>query len=371
MMVPVGRLTVISSIAKSQLLRVMSFLAWPGLVAPVIAPLVGGLITTYASWRWIFLINVPLGMLAFAFAWRLIESVPGPRPPRLDRLGVILTCSGLALLTYTAHLVSEPATPWTAVGLVTGAATLALAAAVWHLHRSPAPLVNLRTLRIPTFAASIRGSAVFWLCVGSVPFLLPLLFQTVFEWSPVKSGAVVLFLFAGNVGIKPTTTFLLNRFGFRRVLIATVAGVAATLVASGFLSASTPIVVIALVVMLGGAARSVGLTCYSTMAFSDVPSEQIRDANTLVATNQQLAAGLGIAVATVLLRIGGSLSGAHPAHTASHVPFTIAFILLALVALIPLAGALRLHPTAGDELRHVTRRPSPAVAAGAGPRSPV
>jgi len=351
MMVPVGRLTVLSRTDKSQLIRVITFLAWPGLIAPVIAPLAGGLITTYASWRWIFLINLPLGVVAFAAAWRLIRSIPGPAPGPLDRLGVLLVCGGLACLTYTADLLSRSHTPWALVGVLAAVAAAALTAAVMHLRRVSAPLLNLRTLRIPTFGAAIRASSFFWIVVGSVPFLLPLLFQTVFRWSPVKSGAVVLFLFVGNVGIKLGTTFLLNRFGFRRVLLFATVSLAATVLAAGFLVATTPIVLIALVVLLGGVARSIGLSAYAVMAFSDVPPEQMRDANTIQATNMQLSAGLGIAVATVLLRVGGPLGRMLSAHPAPQTAFTIAFVLLALIALVPFALALRLHPTAGDAVR--------------------
>jgi MFS family permease len=338
-------------------------IAWPGLVAPVIAPLAGGVILTVANWHWLFLINLPLGAVAFAVAWRLIRSAHEPPPPRLDRVGVALTCGGLAGLTYTAHLVSEPAIPWASAAAVGAASALVLAASVRHLLRAPAPLVNLRTLRIPTFGAAIGGSGVFWLVVGSVPFLLPLLFQTVFGWSPIKSGALVLFLFVGNIGIKPATTWMLFRFNFRPLLVATTAALAVTVVACGFIAAATPLPLIALVVLLGGVTRSVGLTCYATMAFSDVPQAQMRDANTLLATNQQLAAGLGIALATVLLRIGRPLGGLFAVHPGHEAPFTVAFVLLALLALVPIGGALRLHPTAGDSVRP-SAAPEGAPAAG-------
>jgi EmrB/QacA subfamily drug resistance transporter len=351
MMVPVGRFLVLASIDKSQLIGVMAFLAWPGLAAPVISPLAGGLITTYANWHWLFLINAPLGVIAFVAAWRLIHSQPGPPPPRLDRLGVVLTGGGLAGLTYTADLLSRPSTPWAQAGAIAAASAALLVASIAHLRRVPAPLINLRTLRIPTFAASLGGSAVYWIVVGAVPFLLPLLFQTVFRWSPVKSGGVVLFLFVGNMGIKFTTTFLLNRLGFRRVLFAATTGVFATTLACGFIAAGTPAAVIVALAVAAGALRSIGLTCYATMAFSDMPPAQMRDANTLMATNQQLAGGMGIAAAAVLLRVGGPLSGALPGHGGPHAPFTVAFLLLALIALIPMAWAWRLHPTAGDSVR--------------------
>jgi len=351
LMVPVGRQVVLAGTAKEELMQVMSFLIWPGLVAPVFAPLVGGLITDYASWHWIFLINVPLGALAFAVALRLIESPPMRRPPRLDRLGVLFTCVGLGGLTYAADLVSRPSSRWVVAALIGVAAAAFLFAAIRHLLVTEHPLVNLRTLRIGTFRAAIGGSAIFWLVVGAVPFLLPLLFQEAFGWSPVKSGAVVLLLFAGNVGIKPATTFLYGRFGFRAMIVTATAGLAASLVALAFVDAGTWLVVIGLFVLIGGIARSIGLTGYSTLAFSEVPEAQMPDANIFQVTTQQLCSGLGAAAGAIALRIGGQVDGVMPGATSVQDPFSVAFLILAVICLVATVGALRLDRTAGDVLR--------------------
>ncbi|WP_163505775.1 MFS transporter [Fodinicola acaciae] len=342
MMVPVGRLVVLSNTAKPDIPRVMSYVVWPGLLAPVVAPLLGGLITTYADWRWMFLVNVPLGVVAYAVAWRLIDAGAGSRPPRLDWLGVALVGGSLGSLTYAAHLVSESGpTPTVVVFLVV--TVVAGGVAGWHLLRTPAPLVNLRTLRVATFRTSVTGGSLFWITCGALPFLLPLLFQDVFGWSPVKSGAVVLFVFVGNLAIKPATTFLLNRLGFRRLLTGSAIALAATVVACAWFTADTPLVVIAAVALLSGVARSVGLTGYSTIAFSDTPPDDLRDANALSATAQQTAAGLGVAVAAVALQLGHLVAG--PA------AYAVAFVVLAAIALLAGVTAVRLHPTAGDAVR--------------------
>lgn len=365
MMVPVGRLVVLSRTAKSDVLRVMSLLVWPALVAPIVAPLAGGLITTYAIWRWLFLINLPLGMLALAAAAALIESARSDGPPPLDRAGVALTCAGLAGFTYTAHLLSEPAVSWTPVIAFGGGSVLLLTAAVGHLLRTRHPLVNLRTLRVPTFRVALGSGSLFWIAVTAVPFLLTLLFQNGFGWSPVKSGAVVLFVFVGNIAIKPATTPLLRRFGFRPVLVAATAGAAATMVVAGLFTSATPVVVIAAVAIISGVGRSTGLTCYSTIAFSDTPPDQIRDANTLQATAQQLSVGLGVPAAAVALRAGRPLGHLLPGAVTAGSAYTIAFLLLAALALLAAVAAFRLHPDAGAA---VTRRsgPEPAPAAGGG-----
>ncbi len=351
LMVPVGRQVVLAGTPKEELMRVISFLVWPGLIAPVFAPLVGGLITDYASWHWIFLINVPLGALAFALALRLIESPPMKHPPPLDRLGVLFTCVGLGGLTYAADIVSRPSAPWVAATLIGIAAAAFLFAAVRHLLAVDHPLVNLRTLRIDTFRAALGGSAIFWLVVGAVPFLLPLLFQEAFGWSPVKSGAVVLLLFAGNVGIKPATTFLYGRFGFRAMLVTATSGLAASLIALAFVDGGTWLVVIGLFVLVGGVARSIGLTGYTTLAFSEVPEAQMPDANIFQVTTQQLCAGLGAAAGAIALRIGGQLEGAIPGASGPQEPFSIAFLILAAICLLATVGALRLDRSAGDVLR--------------------
>ena len=357
MMVPVGRTMVFSRAAKEDLLRVTSYVVWPGLLAPVIEPLAGGLITTYASWHWLFLINVPLGVIAFCVAWRLVtdgRDAAGPTPP-LDWAGVVLTCVGLGGLTYGAHLLSLPAPPVLLTAVCLAGSLALIAGAAWHLRRTAFPLLNLRTLAVPAFRVSQSGVIAYWFVCGAMPFLLPLLFQTQFGWSPVKSGAVTAFVFVGNVGIKPATTPLINRFGFRSVLLAAAAGTAVVVAALGFITASTPIAIIALLTLISGITRSAGLTVYNTVSLADMPRELMRDANTLMATTSQLGAGLSIAIATVALRIGGVIG---PGLTA----YTVAFCLLALIAVGAVAEALRMDRTAGDAVRR-SRTPAPTAAA--------
>ncbi len=246
MMVPVGRTMVLSPAAKEDILRLTSFVVWPGLLAPVIAPLAGGLITTYATWHWMFLINVPLGLVAFAVAWRLVTTAAAAgEPPPLDWAGVVLTCAGLGGLTYAAHLLTLPEPPAAQTAAFGVVSVALLAGAVAHLRRAAHPLLNLRTLSVRTFRVSQLGGTMYFFVVGAMPFLLPLLFQTQFGWSPVKSGALTAFVFAGNVGIKPATTPLINRFGFRPLLIASTLGTAGLVAALGFTTASTPLWLIA------------------------------------------------------------------------------------------------------------------------------
>jgi MFS family permease len=343
MMVPVGRNMVVSMADKRDLLNVTSYVVWPGLIAPVIAPLAGGLITTYATWHWMFLINVPLGIVAFTVATRLIENLPGTGVAApLDWLGVLLTCAGLGALTYTAHLVSGANPPVLETTGFGAGSLILLFLAIVHLRRTPRPLLNLSTLRVPTFRITQRGGTLYYLVCGAMPFLLPLEFQTQFGWSPVKSGAVTLFIFVGNVGIKPATTPLINRFGFRAFLIVSTAGTVTVVALLALITASTPIPLIALLAMAQGVFRSTGMTTYSTVGFADTPPEDVRDASTLLATSQAMAIGLSVAVATVLLRIGGGTGRA---------AYVTAFLLLAAIAVAPAVEAVRMRRDAGDAAR--------------------
>ncbi|HEY3975666.1 MAG TPA: MFS transporter [Streptosporangiaceae bacterium] len=354
MMVPVGRLSVLGTTAKPDLMRMISYIVWPALIAPVIAPLAGGFITTYASWPWLFLINVPLGAIAFAVALRLAPALPRGKPPRLDWAGVVLTCLGLGGLTYAASLLSRPAPSWATVVAVGVPATGLLALAVRHLLRAADPLIDLRTLRIQTFRVSVSAGALSFMAIAAVPFLLPLLFETAFGWSAIRSGAIVLFVFAGNIGIKPATSFLINRYGFRTILLAASLTLAASVAAAGLVTATTPVLVIVVIAVVSGVARSVSGTSYNTLSFCDVPETQMPHANSLSATSQQLSLGLGVAAATIALRLGGPVGRLLPGAATPGTAFTVAF---AVIALLPLAATIRiagLERDAGSSARRVT-----------------
>lgn len=350
MMVPVGRMVVFEAAQAPQVMRLTSFIVWPALLAPVFAPLAGGVITTYAGWRWLFLINIPLGVAAFLFAWRLIEGRASDAPPRLDRLGGLLTCGGIGGLVYTAHLASDENPAW-GIAAVLGVASIAvLAVAALHLLRTDEPILDLRTLRIPTFGLAMAGTAPLWLVIGAIPFLLPLLFQTVFDWSPIKSGAVVLFVFAGNILIKPATTLLYTRFGFRNVLLAMSVLLAATSAGCGLLTADTPLAVIIPLVLVSGAARSIAMTGYSTLSLADVPAGRMRSVNALISTSQQLVNGLAVVVATLALRAGALIGDLLPGADEARASYTVAFMVLAAFALGGAYLAWRLPVSAGQQL---------------------
>ena len=344
MMVPVGRLAVLRVTDRADLIRAIALLTWPALVAPIVAPLAGGIITTYFTWHWIFLINVPLGIVAFFAALRIIPTEERESPPRLDWLGLVLTCTGLGSLVYLGSLLAErdPGMILTIGWAVVGFGLVGLAIA--HQLRAPHPLLDLRALRIETFRLSHAGGSLFRLTVNAVPFLLPLLFQDVFGYSPLLSGALVLFVFVGNLAIKPATTSLLRRFGFPAVIVAASAAAALSMALMALLSSSTPLWVVIVLLTASGVARSTGFTAYNTIAFADVERVEMTDANTLASTLQQLAAGFGVAVGAVALRLGDSFGSGSGA-------FGFAFAVLALLTALATVEGLLLSKSAGENIR--------------------
>lgn len=189
------------------------------------------------------------------------------------------------------------------------------------------------------------------MAIGAVPFLLPLLFENVFGWSAVKSGAIVLFVFVGNIGIKPATTYLLNRFAFRTVLLAASLTLAASVAVAGLVTSQTPVVVIIVIAVISGVARSVSGTSYNTLSFCDIPETQMPHANSLSATTQQLSLGLGVAAATIALRLGGPIARLVTDGATLRTAYTVAFVIIALFPLAATLGIGRLHRDAGSAAR--------------------
>ena len=350
LMVPVGRVVVLANSDKTDIMRLVAYIVWPGLLAPAVAPLVGGIIVTFASWPWLFVPNVPLGAAAFVTGWIIMKPSSRRSPvTRLDWRGMLLSAAGLAALVYSAFVAGELTSSWSRVGVDFGAALVALALAVLYLRGRADAFVDLSVLRVRTFAQALAGIVPFTMVVGSVPLMLPLLFQDRFGWSPLKSGALVLFVFLGNIAAKPSTTPLLNRFGYRRVLVVATASVMVTMGTFAAFTATTSLAVIALVAFLNGAVRSIGYSGLLTLVYSDVGEEQMAHGTTLAATAQQVAGGFAASVGVLALRIGSSLT--HSGALSSPSAFRIAFGLLAALTLVPLMNALTLHPTAGDVLR--------------------
>jgi EmrB/QacA subfamily drug resistance transporter len=346
MMVPVGRLAVLRATPKDDLVRAIAIITWPGLAAPVIGPLVGGIITTALSWHWIFFLNVPLGLVALAANFRLVRGSPGgPRP--FDLVGFVLTGVGCSVLMYVVDLCGKLDVD---LGLVAGlfaVAVTALALAIRHLRRAPHPLVDLSPMRYPTFAVTMFGGSLFRIAIGSAPFLLPLMFQVGFGMSPVQAGSYMLAMFAGNLAMKPATTWVMRAFGFRRVLVANGLLVAAGFALCATLAPNTPAWWTSTLLFVCGLSRSMQFTALNTLGFADVPKAGMTGATTLFSACQQLNAGLGIAFGAVALRAAEWMTG-HGQASAGPLQFRIALLFSALVAAAAIFDSVRLPANAGE-----------------------
>ena len=309
------------------------------------------LLTTYASWRWIFYLNLPLGVIAFVLALRLVpRTMPAVRRP-FDWPGFVLTGAALFALMWTVEALGEANIAWTSVTLAALAGVVCLMAGWWHLGRTKHPLLGLGALKVPTFALTFWGGSLFRMSIGAVPFLLPLLFQLGFGLDAFHAGMLVIAVFAGNLMMKPFTTRILRRYGFKPVLLVNGLLNALAIGACALLDPATPVAVIAAVLFVGGLTRSMQFTAINTIAFADVPKEEMSSANALFSTAFQLTAGLGIALGAIALRIGERF-GAHMSATqeGAMAPFRVAFAIVALVALASLYDSLRLDPAAGAQV---------------------
>jgi EmrB/QacA subfamily drug resistance transporter len=348
MMVPVGRLVVLRDTPKHEIVRAIAILTWPALVAPILGPPVGGWISTHWSWHWIFLLNLPLGAAALTAALLLLRNEPH-QAPRFDTSGFVLSGLGFALVMSGIEMASR-ADVSAAVAIGTCAAGIVLlVSAAFHLRRVAHPLFDLAPLKIMTFRVTVFGGSLFRTAIGTAPFLLPLMFQVAFGWSAVASGALLLWLFAGNLCMKPGTTWVMNRFGFRNVLIAN-----GTLVALGFagftlLGPETPRTVVAALLFFSGLVRSMQFTALNTIGFADVPQPQMRDATTLFSVLQQMNAGMGIAVGALALSTAEALRGTH-AGTAATADFHLAFWFITALAALGVVDSVLLPRSAGAHI---------------------
>ncbi len=353
LMVPVGRVVVLANSHKSDIMRLVAYIVWPSLLAPAIAPLVGGVIVTFASWRWLFLPNVPLGVAAFVAGLMIMRPSTrrDPHARALDWRGMLLTVAGLGGLVYSAFVAGALDSSWTRVSGDLIASLAAVGAAVWYLRGRRGAFLDLSLFRVTTFTQSLRGIVPFTMAVGSMPLLLPLMFQDRFGWSPIKSGTLVLFVFIGNVVAKPSTTPLLNRWGYRRVLLGATAAVALSMLVFALFDARTPVAVIAAAAFVNGVCRSIGYTGFLTLVYSDVPEVDMAHGTTLAATVQQVASGFAASAGVVALRLGGSFTGASALDSAN--TYRIAFVLLATLAAAATVNAATMSSQAGDALRTV------------------
>jgi len=347
MMVPVGRLVLMRAVPKSEYVSALNYLTIPALMGPVIGPALGGAITLYFHWRWIFIINVPIGVLGLVLVQRHIPNLLAETVPPFDWRGFALCGIGLSVLmlglsALGGHLLSGPVT---AASIMGGAVLLLLYVA--HARRTAHPSLELRMFRVPTFFNGVAAGSLFRIGVGATPFLLPLLLQLGFGLNPLQSGLLTCATAAGAMFMKTLTVRILRRWGFRRVLSVNALLAAASVAACASFVISTPHVAIVIVLLLSGCLRSLQFTALQALSFADSTRENISQATSIASMAQRLAQSLGIAVGAYSLELS-SLAQGHASIVASDFP--PAFVAVAAIAAASVFFHRRLPRTAGTEV---------------------
>jgi len=347
MMTPVGRLVLVRSVDKTALVDAMAWVSMPALIGPVLGPPLGGFITTYASWHWIFLINVPMGLLGIALATRFIDDVRAGTSDPFDLVGMVLAGAGLAGLAFGLSVAGLGLVPVPiVVGLIAGGGA-AFVAYLVHARRVPAPVLDFSLLTLPTFRASLIGGFLFRLGIGALPFLLPLLLQIGFKLSPFHSGLITFSAAVGALTMKTVASLIIKKWGFRRVLVANALISSAFVAACALFSPGMSFTLMVGVLLIGGFFRSLQFTSVNAMAYAEVKPERMSRATSLAAVGQQLSLSAGVAVGAAVVEAMLRLQGDATIKAADFPP---AFLVVAALSALSVVIFARLPTDAGAEL---------------------
>jgi len=366
MMVPVGRLVMLRSVPKSELVRAMSYLTVPALIGPVLGPPLGGFIVTYSSWRWIFFINLPIGVLGIVLATLFIEDVRAADLWPLDLRGFLLTGLGLSGLMFGFETAGRGVLSPGLVAMLLTVGVLALALYGLHARVSATPIIDLRLLSIPSFAGAILGGSLFRIGVGALPFLLPLMLQLGFGLSAFASGLLTFASAAGALTMKMTAAPIIRSLGFRAVLVGNAVISCLFLAGYSLFHPTTPHWLIFVALLAGGFFRSLQFTSINTLIFADVPAGLMSRATSFQSMAQQLSVSIGVGTGALLLHVMLLL---HGRATLAAGDFAPVFLAVTLISLASLFFFVPLAPQAGAEVSGHRARSLPPQA-GSGPHDP-
>jgi EmrB/QacA subfamily drug resistance transporter len=356
MMTPVGRLILVRTVDRRELINAMVWVTMPALVGPLIGPALGGFITTYISWHWIFLINIPIGIAGIALATIFIENLRAERPDPFDGVGMVLAGLGIGGLAFGGSVLGLDFLPFPVVLALIGGGALAAYGYVLHARRTPAPVLDLSLLAIPTMRSAVVGGFIYRSGIGAMPFLLPLLLQLGFGLTPFQSGLITLSNVVGAMGMKTVIPIILRRYGFRRALTVN-ALISAVLVAT--CATFTPGVSFAWIVgvlIVGGFFRSLEFTSLNTIAYADVEQSRMSRATSLVSVAQQLSISVGVAIGALAVDLTLWARGRSVITAADFQP---AYIAIAVIAGCSFFVFMQMPADAGADLAR--RAPAPAA----------
>ncbi len=316
MMVPVGRLTLVRTFAKSELLRAMSFVSIPALVAPMLGPITGGLIVGYFHWRVIFFLNIPIGLAGLVLVYLHLPDYREENLHPLDIVGLILFGSGIALLSYVLEIFGEHALSAIEMSGLVALSAMLLAGYALHARTLKFPLLDLDLFRVRTFRASVSGSFFTRLGIGGVPFLLPLLYQVGLGFTPIQSGLLLMPQAIAAMSMKTIMPQLLKRVGYRGVLISNTLILGALLMVFATIAVGTPVWMIVLEAFLYGCFTSLQYTSMNTLVYADIAPERTSAASSIASTMQQMSISFGVAAAGLATAIFVPSTGASPAEMA-------------------------------------------------------
>jgi MFS family permease len=335
----------------------MAWVTTPALIGPVIGPPVGGFITTYATWHWIFIINVPIGLVGIALATRYIDDLKAEKRERFDIFGMVLAGLGIAGVAFGLSVLGLNFLPWTVVAALVAGGVFFIGAYLVHARRTANPALDLTLFRLPTFFASVTGGFIFRLGLGALPFLLPLMLQVGFGMTPFQSGMITFATALGAMGMKWATARVLRRFGFRTILTANAVISAGFLAVCAAFTVNTPIAVMVGLLFIGGFFRSLQFTSINTLAYAEVEHHRVSKATSLVSVAQQLAVSTGVAVGALTVETAVHLKGTGILEASDFPP---AFLAVAGISVLSAFIFARLPADAGAEMAN--RLPVPTEA---------
>jgi predicted MFS family arabinose efflux permease len=332
------------SVAKSDLVSAMAYLTVPALLGPVAGPPLGGFITTYFHWRWIFWINVPIGILGVLLSLRFIQNLREEAVPRFDFKGFVLSGVGLLSLISGLSMIGRGIAPYWLVAAMIAIGVLSLAAYVRHANDKPDPILDLKLLKIPTFFAGVIGGLIFRIGIGAMPFLLPLLLQVGFGLTPFASGSLTFATAAGALLMKFTASTALRWFGFRQTLVFNCLISGAFLAACTLFTPSTPHWLLLVALLAGGFFRSLQFTALNVISYADIDPPQMSRATSFASVSQQMSGAIGVAVAAICVE---AIQFGFGDTELMARDLSLAFVLVAIVSSLSVFIFAQLKPDAG------------------------